>query len=83
VPRFGYRVGVPDPGNYYEILNSDHTRYGGSGIINDQPMPSAPTYWQSCPHSLLLTLPPLATIILKCRAINTSKERKETGAYES
>jgi 1,4-alpha-glucan branching enzyme len=83
VPRFGYRVGVPDPGNYYEILNSDHTCYGGSGIINDQPMPSVPTYWQSCPHSLLLTLPPLATIILKCRAINTSKERKETGAYES
>jgi 1,4-alpha-glucan branching enzyme len=83
VPRFGYRVGVPDPGNYYEILNSDHTRYGGSGIINDQPMPSAPTYWQSCPHSLLLTLPPLATIILKCRAINISTERKETVAYES
>lgn len=83
VPRFGYRVGVPDPGNYDEILNSDHTRYGGSGIINDQPMPSAPIYWQSCPHSLLLTLPPLATIILKCRAINTSKERKETVAYES
>lgn len=83
VPRFGYRVGVPDPGNYYEILNSDHIRYGGSGIVNDQPMPSAPTYWQSCPHSLLLTLPPLATTILKCRAINISKERKETVAYES
>jgi 1,4-alpha-glucan branching enzyme len=83
VPRFGYRVGVPDPGNYDEILNSDHTRYGGSGTINDQPMPSAPIYWQSCPHSLMLTLPPLATIILKCRAINTSNERKETVAYES
>jgi 1,4-alpha-glucan branching enzyme len=83
VPRFGYRVGVPDPGNYHEILNSDHTRYGGSGIINDQPMPSAPTYWQSCPHSILLTLPPLATTILKCRAINISTERKETVAYES
>ncbi|GHO90917.1 1,4-alpha-glucan branching enzyme GlgB [Reticulibacter mediterranei] len=84
MPRFGYRVGVPDPGNYYEILNSDHTCYGGSGIINDQPMPSAPIYWQSCPHSLLLTLPPLATTILKCRAMNnTSKERKETVAYES
>ncbi len=84
VPRFGYRVGVPSPGTYDEILNSDHTRYGGSGTINDQPMPSAPTYWQSCPHSLLLTLPPLATTILKCRAINnTSLERKETVEYES
>jgi len=28
-------------------------------------MPSGPMFWQSCPHSILLTLPPLATIILK------------------
>jgi 1,4-alpha-glucan branching enzyme len=83
VPRFGYRVGVPDPGNYYEVLNSDHTRYGGSGTINDQPMPSAPTYWQSCPHSILLTLPPLGTIILKCRATDTRKQEKEIVEHES
>jgi 1,4-alpha-glucan branching enzyme len=83
VPRFGYRVGVPDPGNYYEVLNSDHTRYGGSGIINDQPMPSAPTYWQSCPHSILLTLPPLGTIILKCRATDIRKQEKEIVEHES
>lgn len=74
VPRFGYRVGVPEPGNYYEILNSDQSRYGGSGITNDQPMPSGPIYWQSCPHSILLTLPPLATIVLKWRAINEPEQ---------
>ncbi|GHO42528.1 1,4-alpha-glucan branching enzyme GlgB [Ktedonospora formicarum] len=67
VPRYGYRVGVPHPGEYYEIINSDDLRYGGSGIINDQPMPSAPRFWQSCPHSILLTLPPLSTIVLKWR----------------
>jgi len=83
VPRFGYRVGVPNPGNYYEVLNSDHTRYGGSGIINDQPMPSAPIYWQSCPHSILLTLPPLGTTILKCQATDTQKQEKEIVEHES
>ncbi|HXX78711.1 MAG TPA: alpha amylase C-terminal domain-containing protein, partial [Ktedonobacteraceae bacterium] len=65
VPRHGYRVGVPYPGEYYELLNSDAARYGGSGLENRQPMPSGPIYWQSCPHSILLTLPPLATVILK------------------
>ncbi|GAC1399676.1 MAG: 1,4-alpha-glucan branching protein GlgB [Ktedonobacteraceae bacterium] len=65
VPRHGYRVGVPYAGEYYEVLNSDDARYGGSGLVNNQLMQSGPIYWQSCPHSILLTLPPLATIVLK------------------
>lgn len=67
VVRHGYRVGVPYKGEYYELLNSDATRYGGSGIENAQPMPSGPPFWQDCPQSILLTLPPLSTIVLKCR----------------
>ena len=67
VPRHGYRLGVPHAGEYYELLNSDADRYGGSGLENLQPMPSGPIYWQSCPHSILLTLPPLSTVILKRR----------------
>ncbi len=71
IPRDGYRLGVPHPGEYYELLNSDDVRYGGSGLVNTQPMPSGPTYWQSCPHSLFLTLPPLGIVILKRRADGT------------
>jgi 1,4-alpha-glucan branching enzyme len=67
VPRYGYRLGVPHAGVYEEVLNSDDLRFGGSGILNTQPMPSGPVYWQACPHSILLTLPPLSTVILKRR----------------
>jgi 1,4-alpha-glucan branching enzyme len=67
VPRHGYRLGVPHAGEYYELINSDDVIYGGSGLKNDQPMPSGPVRWQSCPHSILLTLPPLSTIVLKRR----------------
>jgi 1,4-alpha-glucan branching enzyme len=67
MPRYGYRLGVPSAGIYYEVVNSDATRYGGSGVENTQPMPSGPMRWQSCPHSIQLTLPPLATVILKRR----------------
>ncbi len=67
VPRHGYRLGVPFEGNYYEILNSDDARYGGSGLVNSQAMASDPIPWQSCPQSVVLTLPPLATVVLKGR----------------
>ena len=67
VPRHGYRLGVPFEGEYFELINSDADRYGGSGLENKQPMPSGPIYWQSCPHSILLTLPPLSTVVLKRR----------------
>jgi 1,4-alpha-glucan branching enzyme len=79
VPRHGYRLGVPNPGQYYELINSDATRYGGSGLENGQPMPSGPIPWQSCPHSILLTLPPLATVILKRRPETT----EDTGDEDS
>lgn len=65
IPRYGYRLGVPEAGVYEEVLNSDDMRFGGSGILNSQPMPSGPVFWQACPHSIQLTLPPLGTIILK------------------
>jgi 1,4-alpha-glucan branching enzyme len=74
VPRHGYRLGVPYKGEYYELLNSDANRYGGSGLENLQPMPSGPMFWQSCPHSILLTLPPLSTIILKRRLDTTGTD---------
>ena len=78
IPRHGYRLGVPNPGEYYELLNSDALLYGGSGLVNTQPMPSGPIYWQSCPHSILLTLPPLATVILKRRP-----QKEDIHSYES
>ncbi len=77
VPRHGYRVGVPYKGEYYELLNSDADRYGGSGLENLQPMPTGPIFWQSCAQSILLTLPPLSTVILKRRPDETNETDTE------
>ncbi len=67
VPRLGYRVGVPKPGYYREILNSDSEHYWGSNMGNGggQTTEDIPMHGQ--PHSLALTLPPLATIMLKLK----------------
>jgi 1,4-alpha-glucan branching enzyme len=63
VPRFDYRVGVPESGTYREILNSDSHYYAGSNLGNACAESEALS-WMNQPHSLNLTLPPLAAIIL-------------------
>jgi len=64
VPRHGYRIGVERPGRYAEILNSDAAHYGGSGMGNGA-VHTEPASAHGRPHTLALTLPPLATIMLK------------------
>jgi len=83
VPRYGYRLGVPMAGTWDEILNSDAQNYGGSGLVNTQDMPSGPMFWQSCPHSILLTLPPLSTVILKRRHVELETGEAEENAEDS
>jgi 1,4-alpha-glucan branching enzyme len=65
VPRHGYRVGVPAPGFWRELLNSDGREYGGSGVGNlgGTVGDAVPSHGRD--HSLVLTLPPLAVVFLK------------------
>jgi len=65
VPRHGYRLGVPREGFYRECLNTDAGLYGGSDVGNPHGAWAEPTAWQGQPYSLVLTLPPLATLVLK------------------
>jgi 1,4-alpha-glucan branching enzyme len=62
--RGEYRIGVDQPGAYREILNTDLKKYGGSDVKNGVVQAEAvPMHGK--PYSVLLTLPPLATIALK------------------
>jgi 1,4-alpha-glucan branching enzyme len=65
VPRHGYRVGVPRPGPYRERVNTDAAEYGGSGLGNAGVVHAEPVSCHGRPASLVLTLPPLATLILE------------------
>jgi len=67
VVREGYRVGVPQSGYYSEILNTDASGYGGSNVGNLGGQSASTQPSQGRPHSLVLTLPPLAVIFLKWR----------------
>ena len=62
----GYRVGVPQPGVYVERLNTDSVHYGGSNQGTPHGAATAdPKAWHGKPHSIALTVPPLATVILE------------------
>ena len=63
VPRHNYRIGVPEPGTYREIFNSDSMYYGGSNVGNT-PVETEPKEWMGRPCSINLTIPPLGGIVL-------------------
>ncbi|HQR51187.1 MAG TPA: 1,4-alpha-glucan branching enzyme, partial [Methylophilaceae bacterium] len=65
VPREGYRIGVPQAGRYIELLNSDAACYGGGNLGNGAGLQSEDRPWMGYPHSVVVTLPPLAGLILK------------------
>ncbi len=65
VPRHNYLVGVPYPGFWREILNSDAAIYGGSGIGNLGGRQADSVSAHGRPYSLSLTLPPLAALFLR------------------
>ena len=58
-----YRLGVPEPGRYREVLNTDAAEYGGSGQGNGGGVWSQDIPWDGQPCSLVVTLPPLATVL--------------------
>ena len=64
IPRIGYGIGVPRPGYWRELLNTDAGAYGGSNMGNAGGLESIPTQLHGEAQTLLLTLPPLSTIFL-------------------
>ena len=67
VLRHGYRIGLPAAGAYEEVFNSDSSWYGGSNAGNSGPIQSAAMPHHGREHSLTMTLPPLAVVVLKPR----------------
>jgi len=65
VVRQDYRIGVPEAGVYAECFNSDSIYYRGSNVSNGTRIESQPVTAMGRDHSIVLTLPPLAGIVLQ------------------
>jgi 1,4-alpha-glucan branching enzyme len=66
VVREDYVAGVPEGGAWEVLLNSDDGGYGGSGVGTGD-LAAEPSGAHGRSHSLRLTLPPLATVVLAPR----------------
>ena len=66
VPQFGWRLGVPDgPTGWREVLNTDSSHYGGGNVGNASAvLPVTPVASHGRAQSIMLVVPPLATIYL-------------------
>ena len=67
VVREQYRIGTPAAGTYTEVFNSDAKIYGGSGVTCGDKLVTEPVPCHGREQSLVVTLPPLATVYLRLR----------------
>ncbi|MBP6188549.1 MAG: 1,4-alpha-glucan branching protein GlgB [Azonexus sp.] len=65
VPQTDYRLGVPEAGNYLELLNTDSVFYGGSNLGNGGALPAHEGEWMGRPANLEVTIPPLGAVVLR------------------
>ena len=71
-PHSHYRVGVPEPGFYTELFNSDAREYGGSNMGNLGGKWTDEWWFHNSAYSIDLCLPPLGVLILKIDRAKTS-----------
>jgi 1,4-alpha-glucan branching enzyme len=64
-PHHQYRLGLPHPGRWNEILNTDAESYGGSGVGNLGSVVAEEVPWHGQPYSALVTLPALGAVWLE------------------
>ena len=65
VVRYGYRIGVPSPGYYREILNTDSEWFGGSNVGNGGGAQAEASSCHGFDYSLTLSLPPIGVLWLE------------------
>ena len=79
VLRQGYCMGVPEPGSYRELFNTDDTRYGGTGVYN-KAVKTRKEPMHGFEQSVSLTLPPLSTMYFAVPAARAKPGKAEKAA---
>lgn len=86
VLREDYRIGVPIDGTYSEVFNSEAEKFGGCGVTNGTSIKAEAEPMHGYDQSVVLTLPPMSVIYLKCvrrKPKRTSVAKEASPAAES
>lgn len=78
-------TGVPIPGKYREILNTDETRFGGAGTVNAKVLSSMEREWDDRPESITVKMAPASISILQFEPFTKAdlKRREEEKALRA
>lgn len=77
-----FTIGLPKPGVLKEVINSDDTQYGGSGILNKAEIESADESFLDHPCSAKITLPPMSAVWFRFTP-TSAKKLKELEAQKA
>lgn len=77
-----FTIGLPKPGVLKEVINSDDTQYGGSGILNKAEIESADESFFDHPCSAKITLPPMSAVWFRFTP-TSAKKLKELEAQKA
>ena len=66
VHRRGYRLGLPFPGRYECVLNTDRPEFGGTGLGDTAPVKSEYVPCHGQEQSMEIDLPPMSAVIYRC-----------------
>ncbi|MEO1434994.1 MAG: alpha amylase C-terminal domain-containing protein, partial [Bacteroidota bacterium] len=75
--KANYRIGVPQEGEWVEVLNADAKKYGGSGIVNEK-VTSDPIPSHGRDHSIDVKLSPLSVMVFECAEARPKMDKKSS-----
>ena len=76
VVRDNFNIGVPVPGEWVEVFNTDREEYGGTGLLNGQKMVSSPGEYHGQKQFITLRLPWLGAVVLTPKSAVKKKSGK-------
>jgi 1,4-alpha-glucan branching enzyme len=62
-----FSIGVPERAFYKEIINSDDTKYAGSGVVNKRQVRAKKQPMHGMPYSITIRVPAVGGCILKMK----------------
>ena len=72
IPRENYYIGVPAAGTYRELLSTDESRFGGTGMHRVPVAETQSSALHGYPQSIGLSLPPLGAVVYRHEAAPTA-----------
>jgi len=83
IHRDGYRIGVPFPGIYQILMNTDSTQFGGSGLGDTTPLRSEAVPCHEQEQSISINLPPMSSVIYRCARKSPRRQKTDAKAHPS